>query len=68
MQDFQDEATVNALGLKNTMKMMKLYELKLKKEGKGEAVFGKDNPIPTRIYEQEDDNCASLLHKARYEE
>jgi len=65
MQDFRDEATLNAMGLDKAIEMMKLYELKLKKEGKGETVFGKDTAIPTKKYSREEDNCADLLHSIR---
>jgi len=66
VQDFRDEATINAMGLDKAIELMKLYELKLKKEGKGESVFGKDSAIPSKVFEREEDNCSDVLHSLRY--
>jgi len=66
VQDFRDEATINAMGLDKAIELMKLYELKLKKEGKGETVFGKDSAIPSKVFEREEDNCSDVLHSLRY--
>jgi len=53
------------MGLDKAIELMKLYELKLKKEGKGETVFGKDSAIPSKMYDREEDNCADVLHPLR---
>ena len=30
-------------------------------------MFGKDKRLPTKMYEEEEDNCADMLHEARFE-
>ena len=63
----QHEATVNAMSLDNVFAYKSHYEQQSKKEGKGECVFGKDKKLPTRRFEEGEDNCADMLHEARFE-
>ena len=56
---------VNGLTFDQLMKYKKHYEQLVKKEGKGEGVFGKDTAIPPKFFEAGEDNCADLLHPAR---
>jgi hypothetical protein len=58
---------VNKFSFDQMVKYKKSYEALQKREGKGEGVFGKDSAIPTKRFQQADDNCADLLHPARYE-
>jgi hypothetical protein len=57
---------VNRFSFDQMVKYKKSYEALQKREGKGEGVFGKDSAIPTKRFQQADDNCADLLHPARY--
>ena len=41
------------------------YEALVKKEGKGDGVFGKDTDIPVKTYAAAEDNCADKLHSVR---
>ena len=63
----QHEATVNAMSLDNVFAYKSHFEQQSKKEGKGDGVFGKDKKLPTRRFEQGDDNCVDKLHEARFE-
>jgi hypothetical protein len=38
----------------------------MKKEGKGEEVFGHDSPIPVTVFEAGADDCAGELHTVRW--
>ena len=49
------------------MKYKKHYEALIKKEGKGDGEFGKDCQIPSSSFEAGEDNCASILHPARFQ-
>lgn len=61
------ESTVNSLNFDQMITWKEQYEAQIKKEGKGDGLFGKDNPIPKKEYEKGEDNCAELLHPARFE-
>ena len=63
----QHEATVNSMSLENAFSYKAHFEQQAKKEGKGEATFGKDKKLSTRTYSEEKDNCAALLHSVRFE-
>jgi hypothetical protein len=39
-----------------------------KKEGKGEATFGRDTKLMRKEFEAAPDDCAQLLHPVRYEQ
>jgi len=66
LQDFRDKAVLNSMELDTAMAVMQCYENKQKRDGKGGIVFGKDNPIATKSWRTEDDNCADKLHSLRY--
>jgi hypothetical protein len=56
---------VNALTFDQMVTYKKLYDARMKKEGKGEEVFGHDAPIPVTMFESAADDCASQLHAVR---
>lgn len=64
-QDFRDKDIINAMGLKQAMKVWKACEIRAKKDGKGDSVFGKDAAIPKKSYPAGEDNCADVLHQLR---
>jgi hypothetical protein len=43
---------MNLLTFDQSIKYKKSYESLMKKEGKGDGVFGKDNPLPTKKFVQ----------------
>ena len=61
----QDPETVAALTFDQLIKYKKHYEALVKKEGKGDGVFGKDSQIPATMFDTGEDNCADILHPAR---
>ena len=71
LEDRPDEMkvpeVVNALSFDQLIKYKKHYEALVKREGKGEGVFGKDSDIPAVFFEEGEDNCADLLHPARFQ-
>jgi hypothetical protein len=56
---------VNALSFDQMVTYKKLFDARMKKEGKGQEVFGHDNPIPVTMYEGEADDCMEQLHAVR---
>jgi len=64
-EEMLEPEVVNGLTFDQLMKYKKHYEALVKKEGKGEGVFGKDTAIPSKFFEAGDDNCADILHPAR---
>ena len=64
-EEMLEPDVVNGLTFDQLMKYKKHYEALVKKEGKGEGVFGKDTAIPPKFFEAGEDNCADLLHPAR---
>ena len=64
-EEMQDPETVAALTFDQLIKYKKHYEALVKKEGKGDGVFGKDSQIPATMFEAGEDNCADVLHPAR---
>ena len=59
------QEVVNGMTFDQLIKYKKHYEALVKKEGKGEGVFGKDSAIPPVLFEAGEDNCTDLLHPAR---
>jgi hypothetical protein len=59
-------ATVNALSFDQMVTFKRLYDARMKKEGKGEEVFGHDSAIPVTVFDAGPDDCAEQLHAARY--
>ena len=70
LEDRPDEMkipeVVNGLSFDQLIKYKKHYEALIKREGKGEGVFGKDSDIPAVFFDAGEDNCADLLHPARF--
>ena len=66
-EEMQDPLVVGSLSFDQVMKYKKHYEALIKKEGKGEGVFGKDSQIPTCRFDAGEDDCASTLHPARFQ-
>jgi hypothetical protein len=56
---------VNALTFDQMVTYKKMYDQRMKREGKGELVFGHDMPIPVTVYEGGPDDCAEQLHAVR---
>ena len=63
----QNEATVNSMTLSEVFAFKEHYQLQAKKEGKGDATFGRDRKLPLKKFKAEEDDCASKLHTARFE-
>lgn len=59
--------TVNTLSLANFLAFKEHFEQKIKKEGKGDSVFGKDRKIASKCFKEEEDNCCEKLHAVRFE-
>jgi hypothetical protein len=55
---------INGLTFDQMVTYKKLYDAQLKKEGKGEEVFGKAGPIPVTMYECGPDDCVEQLHQS----
>ena len=69
VEDRPEEMTkpevVNSLSFDQLITYKNHYEALVKKEGKGDGVFGKDADIPVKRFEAGEDNCADKLHPAR---
>ena len=69
VEDRPEEMTrpevVNSLTFDQLITYKNHYEALVKKEGKGDGVFGKDTDIPVKKYAAAEDNCADKLHPAR---
>ena len=63
----QNRAAVDGMSLENAFAYKQHYEAQAKREGKGEAIFGKDKKLPTKKFEEGEDNCGEILHKVRFE-
>jgi len=66
-EEMTDPAVVSSLSFDQLIEYKKHYEALVKREGKGDGVFGKDCTIPTKRFEAGEDNCADLLHPARFQ-
>jgi hypothetical protein len=64
-EPMRDRATVEQMQLENIFAMKEQCELLAKREGKGDASFGRDKKLPRREYEAAADDCASILHPIR---
>ena len=63
----QNQTTVNSMTLSEVFSFKEHYMQQAKKEGKGEAAFGRDRKLPTKKFKAEEDDCASKLHAVRFE-
>jgi hypothetical protein len=64
-EPMRDRATVDRMELANIFTMKDQCESLAKREGKGEAAFGRDKRLPRKEYEAAGDDCATLLHPIR---
>jgi hypothetical protein len=58
-------ATVDRMDLATVFTMKDQCEAQAKKEGKGEAMFGRDAKPAAKSYREAQDDCALLLHPVR---
>jgi hypothetical protein len=61
----RNRETVEAMELSNIFTLMEKCEALAKKEGKGEASFGRDRKLPRKKYPEEEDDCAQARHAVR---
>jgi hypothetical protein len=64
-EEMRRPEVVNSLTFDQMVTYKKLYDARMKKEGKGEEVFGRDGPIPETRFEAGTDDCAGQLHPVR---
>jgi hypothetical protein len=60
-------AAVEGMPLETLFTLKDQCEALAKKEGKGDAAFGRDKKLPRREFEAGSDDCAALLHPIRWE-
>lgn len=66
-EGMQNKSKVNKMSLQVAFTVKDHYEKQMKKEGRGDAIFGRD-PKPTKkTFEEEDDDSAKKLHALRFE-
>jgi hypothetical protein len=58
-------ATVERMPLETLFTLKDQCEALAKKEGKGDAAFGRDKKLPRREFEAAPDDCALVLHPVR---
>jgi hypothetical protein len=58
-------ATVEKMPLETLFTLKDQCEALAKKEGKGDAAFGRDKKLPRKEFEAAPDDCAALLHPVR---
>jgi len=58
---------VNSYTIDQMLVYKQHYQQQEKQEGKGDSVFTRDAKLQTKSYPAGDDNCAELLHPARFE-
>jgi hypothetical protein len=63
----QDPRMVGKLTIAEALEVKNHFEKQQAKQGRGDAVFGKDNKIPTKRFAAGEDNCCDILHEARWE-
>jgi len=63
----QNPLAVGRINLQAGLEMKKHYEEQQTKQGRGDAVFGKDVKLPTKTFPAAEDDCYDLLHEARWE-
>jgi len=65
-EELQREEWVNSMNPDTFLTMKRIWDEQQKKEDRGEEIFRKDAPLPTRQLDGGPDNCADLLHEIRY--
>jgi len=64
--EMQDRSFVNSFSFDQAIVYKEHYLEELKRQGKGDSVFGRDAMPPTRRYAGGEDNCADKLCPIRY--
>ena len=64
-EEMTRQEVVNSLTFDQLITYKNHYEALVKKEGKGDGVFGKDADIPMRKFAEAEENCVDKLHPAR---
>ena len=64
-EEMTRQEVVNSLTFDQLITYKNHYEALVKKEGKGDGVFGKDADIPMRKFTEAEDNCTDKLQPAR---
>jgi hypothetical protein len=65
--EMQDPWNVGQITITAALDIKRHYEELTAKQGKGDAVFGKDNKPPVKNFESGQDDCCDILHVARWE-
>jgi hypothetical protein len=65
--EMRNPLLVGKLTLSAALEMKRHHEELQAKLGRGDAVFGKDYPPPMKMFSEGADNCADILHEARWE-
>jgi len=65
--EMQNPLAVGRINLQAGLEMKKHYEEQQAKQGRGDAVFGKDGKLPVKNFPTAEDDCNELLHDARWE-
>jgi len=66
-QQMRNPLIVGKLTLSAALEMKRHHEELQAKLGREDAVFGRDNAPPTKMFPESGDNCADMLHDARWE-
>jgi hypothetical protein len=61
----RNRATVDAMSLDTIFTLKDQCEAQAKKEGKGDASFGRDRKLPRKRFLEGEDDCAQILHDVR---
>jgi len=64
-EEMKDRKFVNSFTFDQALKYKEHWLAEQNKQGKGDLVFGKDAPPPTRRFAAAEDNCADVLCPAR---
>jgi hypothetical protein len=65
-EPMRHRATVDKMELAVLFTLKDQCESLAKKEGKGDAAFGRDKKLAAKQYAAAEDDCAQLLHPIRY--
>ena len=65
--EMRADAVINSMTMDTVLMYKRCWDEKKKREDKNDDTYRKDADLPTRRYEAGPDNCADLLHPARFE-
>ena len=65
--ELQSDEVINSMSMDTVLALKKCWDETRKKEEKGEDTFKKDVDLPTKRFDAGPDNCAGVLHPARWE-